>query len=45
MEQVAAGFAGELARYFETARASWGFTAKSYALSAVRSRMGSTELV
>jgi cyclopropane-fatty-acyl-phospholipid synthase len=44
MEAVQPGFAGELVRYFDTARASWGYTAKHYAITAVRSRMGHTEL-
>lgn len=44
MEAVRPGFAGELVRYFDTARASWGYTAKHYAVTAVRSRMGHTEL-
>jgi cyclopropane-fatty-acyl-phospholipid synthase len=44
MEAVRPGFAGELVRYFDTARASWGYTAKHYAVTAVRSRLGHTEL-
>jgi cyclopropane-fatty-acyl-phospholipid synthase len=40
MEAVRPGFADELVRYFDTARASWGYTAKHYAVTAVRSRMG-----
>ena len=44
MEAVRPGFAGELIRYFDTARASFGYTAKHYAVTAVRSRMGHTEL-
>jgi cyclopropane-fatty-acyl-phospholipid synthase len=40
MEAAAPGFADELVRYFDTARASWGYTAKHYAVTAVRSRMG-----
>jgi cyclopropane-fatty-acyl-phospholipid synthase len=44
MEAVRPGFADELVRYFDTARASWGYTAKHYAVTAVRSRMGAAVL-
>lgn len=44
MEAVRPGFADELVRYLDTARASFGYTAKHYAVTAVRSRMGHTEL-
>lgn len=44
MEAIRPGFAGELVRYFDTARASWGYTAKHYAVTAVRSRMGAAVL-
>ncbi len=40
METVAPGFADQVYRYFDTARASWGYTAKHYALTAMRSRLG-----
>lgn len=44
MEVISPGFTDDLARYFDTARASWGYTAKHYAVTATRSRMGHTEL-
>ncbi len=44
MEAVRPGFADELARYFDTARASFGYTAKHYAVTAIKSRMGYTQL-
>jgi cyclopropane-fatty-acyl-phospholipid synthase len=44
MDRVQPGFADELNRYFDTATASWGYTAKHYGLAAIRDRMGSTEL-
>lgn len=44
MEAVRPGFADEMYRYFDTARASWGQTSKAYALTAVKSRMGGFEL-
>ncbi|MEV7289124.1 class I SAM-dependent methyltransferase [Streptomyces sp. NPDC093252] len=40
MEVIEPGFADELARYLTTANASWGYTAKHYALSAVKGRKG-----
>ncbi|WP_328403314.1 SAM-dependent methyltransferase [Nocardia sp. NBC_00403] len=43
IEAVEPGFAAELDRYFDTARASWGHTSKLYAVGAVRSRMGTPE--
>lgn len=42
MEAARPGFADELVRYFDTARASFGYTAKHYAVTAIRSRMGLT---
>ena len=44
MEAIRPGFADELVRYFDTARASFGYTAKHYAVTAIRSRMGHTDL-
>jgi cyclopropane-fatty-acyl-phospholipid synthase len=43
IDAVEPGFADELDRYFDTARASWGHTSKLYAVGAVRSRMGTLE--
>jgi cyclopropane-fatty-acyl-phospholipid synthase len=45
MEEVAPGFATEVSKYFETASASWGYTARNYALSAIRSRLGKSRYV
>ncbi|MEV6949754.1 class I SAM-dependent methyltransferase [Streptomyces sp. NPDC051172] len=44
LELVQPGFAEETNRYFDTANASWGYTAKHYALSAINSRMGELRL-
>ncbi len=44
MDTVAPGFADRLSRYFDTARSSWGYTAKHYALTGIRSRHGVTLL-
>jgi cyclopropane-fatty-acyl-phospholipid synthase len=44
MDAVAPGFADRLSRYFDTARSSWGYTAKHYALTGIRSRHGATLL-
>jgi len=44
MDELAPGFAADLQRYFETANASWGYTANHYALTAVRSRKGELRL-
>ncbi|WP_460698273.1 class I SAM-dependent methyltransferase, partial [Nocardia thraciensis] len=41
----APGLADDLQRYFTTTNSGWGFTTKHYALTAVRSRAGETELV
>ncbi|WP_037827238.1 SAM-dependent methyltransferase, partial [Streptomyces sp. NRRL B-1347] len=42
MDAAVPGFAAELSYYFETAQASWGYTAKHYALTATSSRKGNT---
>ncbi len=43
MDIVLPGFADNLLRYFDRAQASWGHTTRHYSLTAIRSRMGSTE--
>ncbi|WP_024805616.1 cyclopropane-fatty-acyl-phospholipid synthase family protein [Nocardia sp. BMG51109] len=43
MEVAAPGFGTEISRYFDTAVASWGYTARNYSIAAVRSRMGRSE--
>jgi cyclopropane-fatty-acyl-phospholipid synthase len=40
MELTVPGFADEIDRYFDTANASWGYTAKHYALTATKARHG-----
>ncbi len=44
MDAVSPGFADRLSRYFDTARSSWGYTAKHYAVTGIRSRHGATLL-
>jgi cyclopropane-fatty-acyl-phospholipid synthase len=44
IEAVAPGIADRLSRYFDAARSSWGYTAKHYAVTGVRSRHGVTLL-
>ncbi|MEU8567829.1 class I SAM-dependent methyltransferase [Streptomyces pathocidini] len=44
MDAAAPGFADGIGHYFEAARASWGYTAKHYALAATRSRLGATRV-
>ncbi|MBL1098497.1 class I SAM-dependent methyltransferase [Streptomyces coffeae] len=44
VELVAPGMSEPLIRYLQTANAGWGYTTKHYALSAVKSRMGRTEV-
>jgi cyclopropane-fatty-acyl-phospholipid synthase len=38
------GLSTELTRYLETTNAAWGYTTKHYALTAIRSRQGYTEV-
>jgi cyclopropane-fatty-acyl-phospholipid synthase len=44
MDAVTPGFADRLSRYFDAARSSWGYTAKHYAVTGIRSRHGATLL-
>jgi cyclopropane-fatty-acyl-phospholipid synthase len=44
MELVMPGFADETNRCFDTTNASWGYTTKHYALSAINGRMGELRL-
>jgi cyclopropane-fatty-acyl-phospholipid synthase len=44
MDELAPGFAADLQLYFETVNATWGYTAKHYALTAVPSRKGELRL-
>ncbi|MFK0251570.1 SAM-dependent methyltransferase [Amycolatopsis azurea] len=44
VEEVAPGMSEPLVRYLQTANAGWGYTTKHYAFTAVKSRMGPTEV-
>jgi cyclopropane-fatty-acyl-phospholipid synthase len=44
LERLNPGFADEIIRYFETANASWGYTARHYALTAANSQLAELHL-
>jgi cyclopropane-fatty-acyl-phospholipid synthase len=44
IDAIVPGYPGELARYLETTNAGWGYTTKHYAITAIRSRLGSTQV-
>jgi cyclopropane-fatty-acyl-phospholipid synthase len=44
IDAIVPGYSGELAGYLETANAGWGYTTKHYAFTAVRSRLGRTQV-
>ncbi len=44
IDAIVPGYSGELVRYLETTNAGWGYTTKHYAVTTVRSRLGSTQV-
>ncbi|HEX3782760.1 MAG TPA: class I SAM-dependent methyltransferase [Pseudonocardiaceae bacterium] len=44
IDALVPGLSAELVRYLETTNSAWGYTAKHYALTAIRSRWGRTEV-